>query len=132
MREYNARGRGGGVSRQTDEMHIQAKFKSHLDFSRFVPKRHFVLPLDHPLVLPFCLGLSRAVSLPAQSPFLSLSSSSIVSLPPPLTSTVTSFLSLLLSSLFPSRDGFPSGLGRATSSSLLSAASRNHSRWNRG
>lgn len=113
-----------------DKMHIQEKFKSHLDFSWFVPKRRFVLPFIPP-ILSFCLGLSHVGLTPAQSPFLSLFSSSIVhsrrlSPPPSLD------FSLPLSPLFLSRDGFPSGSGRATSSSLLPAASRNHSRWNRG
>lgn len=49
-------------------MHIQAKFKSHLDFSWFVPKRRFVLPLI-PLILSFCLGLSRVVLLRRNLPF---------------------------------------------------------------
>lgn len=83
-----------------------------------------------PSLSPF---LSRTLSVSFYSGAISLS----VSLfsfdrprPLPLASFVS--LSLLLSSLFPSRDGFPSGSGRATSSSLLSAASQNHSRWNRG
>lgn len=76
-------------------MHIQVKFKSHLDFSWFVPKRRFVLPLVLSVSVypgPFYSG---AISLPISLSLLSFDRP----FPPPLTSAVTRFLPPSLASL---------------------------------
>lgn len=55
------------MSRQIDEMHIQAKFKSHLDFSWFVSKQCFVLSFS------FFLSWSLSVSFYSNAISLSIS-----------------------------------------------------------
>jgi len=107
-------------------------FKRNLNpiliFSWFVPKRGAFRSSSHSRFL------SRSISCrftPAQSPFPTLSLLLRSSTPAASHLHRRFHLTLLPSSLFSSQS-FPSGSGRATSSSLLSAASRNHSRWNRG
>lgn len=82
------------VSRQTDEMHIQVKFKAHLDFSWFVPKRS-------PSSLSFFLSVS-VYPVSFYSDAISLSIFLFFfdrSLPLRLTSTIIWLLSPSLASL---------------------------------